>query len=77
LRHIVQRFKKNIYASNVRELEVLSPDDGIFLGGLLTEYSTYEHDRAVEAHVAVPIAEKNVGRCEEAFRMGNRLQKKI
>jgi hypothetical protein len=55
---IVQRYRRNIYASKVRELGKIKREDCILLDELMTEYSKILHDQAEEARVPLPIPEK-------------------
>lgn len=55
---IVQRYRRNIYASNVRKLEKIKREDCILLDELMTEYSKILHDQAEEARVPLPVPEK-------------------
>ena len=58
LADIVQRYRRNIYASKVKDLMKIKKDDCIFLDGLMTEYSKMLHDQAEEARVPLPRPDK-------------------
>jgi hypothetical protein len=55
---IVQRYRRNIYAQKVRNLEKIRKEDCMLLDGLMTEYSKFLHDQAEEARVPLPTPEK-------------------
>jgi hypothetical protein len=54
LRDIVQRYRRNIRATNIRQLNVLKPQDWQILEGLWDKYSKYEHDQTKESKVSLP-----------------------
>ena len=58
LADIVQRYRRNIYASKVKDLMKIKKDDCVFLDGLMTEYSKILHDQAEEARVPLPKPDK-------------------
>jgi hypothetical protein len=58
LADIVQRYRRNIYASKVKDLMKIKKDDCIFLDGLMTEYSKTLHDQSEEARVPLPKPDK-------------------
>lgn len=58
LADIVQRYRRNIYASKVKDLMKMKKEDCIFLDDLMTEYSKFQHDQEVEARVPLPKPDK-------------------
>ncbi len=58
LADIVQRYRRNIYASKVKDLMKMKKEDCLFLDGLMTEYSKILHDQAEEARVPLPKPDK-------------------
>lgn len=58
LADIVQRYRRNIYASKVKDLVKIKKEDCIFLDELMTEYSKFQHDQEVEARVPIPKPDK-------------------
>jgi ABC-type histidine transport system ATPase subunit len=54
LRDIVQRYRRNIHTTNIRQLDVLKTKDWQILEGLWDKYSKYEHDQAEESKVPLP-----------------------
>jgi hypothetical protein len=62
---IVNRYRTNIMASKVKELTKITKDDCIFLDGLMTEYSKWQHDQEPEARVPLPKPDKLRGDIKE------------
>ena len=54
LRDIVGRYRRNIYPTNIKELNVLKKEDWETLERLYDKYSKYEHDQTVESKVPMP-----------------------
>jgi ABC-type sugar transport system ATPase subunit len=58
LADIVRRYRRNIYAQNVKHLMKMKKEDCLFLDTLMTEYSKFEHDQEAESRVPLPRPEK-------------------
>jgi energy-coupling factor transporter ATP-binding protein EcfA2 len=58
LADIVKRYRRNIYAQNVKRLMKMKKEDCLFLDGMMTEYSKLEHDQEAESRVPLPKPDK-------------------
>ena len=54
LRDIVERYRRNIHPTKIRELEVIEKKDWEILERLFDKYSRYEHNQTPESKVPLP-----------------------